>query len=132
MFFDENKSNLKLEKFVPASGAASRMFKFLLSFLKDFDIENETINAYINRKKDTELPIFIVGLEKFPFFKTIDKKLREIYSDFESLDRDYKNYYFIKLLLAKDYFDFSDKPKGALPFHKYQKRIVTPVEEHLH
>jgi nicotinamide riboside kinase len=132
MFFDENKSNLKLEKFVPASGAASRMFKFLLSFLKDFDIENETINAYINRKKDTELPIFIVGLEKFPFFKTIDKKLREIYPDFESLDRDYKNYYFIKLLLAKDYFDFSDKPKGALPFHKYQKRIVTPVEEHLH
>jgi nicotinamide riboside kinase len=131
-FFDENKSNLKLEKFVPASGAASRMFKFLLSFLKDFDIENETINAYINRKKDTELPIFIVGLEKFPFFKTIDKKLREIYPDFESLDRDYKNYYFIKLLLAKDYFDFSDKPKGALPFHKYQKRIVTPVEEHLH
>jgi nicotinamide riboside kinase len=132
MFFDENKSNLKLEKFVPASGAASRMFKFLLSFLKDFDIENETINAYINRKKDTELPIFIVGLEKFPFFKTIDKKLREIYPDFESLDRDYKNYYFIKLLLAKDYFDFSDKPKGALPFHKYQKRIVTPIEEHLH
>ncbi|MDO8317015.1 MAG: DUF4301 family protein [Flavobacterium sp.] len=132
MFFDENKSNLKLEKFVPASGAASRMFKFLLSFLKDFDIENETINAYINRKKDTELPIFIVGLEKFPFFKTIDKKLREIYPDFEFLDRDYKNYYFIKLLLAKDYFDFSDKPKGALPFHKYQKRIVTPVEEHLH
>ncbi|MFV8341824.1 DUF4301 family protein [Flavobacterium sp. XS2P39] len=132
MFFDKNKSNLKLEKFVPASGAASRMFKFLLSFLKDFDIENETINAYINRKKDTELSIFIVGLEKFPFFKTIDKKLREIYPDFESLDRDYKNYYFVKLLLDKDYFDFSSKPKGALPFHKYQKRIVTPVEEHLH
>ena len=132
VFFDESKSNLKLEKFVPASGAASRMFKFLLSFLKDFDIENETINAYINRKKDTELPIFIVGLEKFPFFKTIDKKLREIYPDFESLDRDYKNYYFIKLLLDKDYFGFSDKPKGALPFHKYQKRIVTPAEEHLH
>lgn len=131
-FFDKNKSNLKLEKFVPASGAASRMFKFLLSFLKDFDIENETINAYINRKKDTELSIFIVGLEKFPFFKTIDKKLREIYPDFESLDRDYKNYYFVKLLLDKDYFDFSSKPKGALPFHKYQKRIVTPVEEHLH
>ncbi len=28
-YFDEKKSNLKLEKFVPASGAASRMFKFL-------------------------------------------------------------------------------------------------------
>ncbi|MDI1304950.1 MAG: DUF4301 family protein [bacterium] len=131
VFFDENKSDLKLEKFVPASGAASRMFKFLIAFLKDFDIENETINAYINRKKDTELPVFIVGLEKFPFFKRIDKKLREDFADFESLDRDYKNYYFIKLLLGKDFYDFANKPKGALPFHKYQKRMITPVEEHL-
>jgi nicotinamide riboside kinase len=131
VFFDENKSDLKIEKFVPASGAASRMFKFLIAFLKDFDIQNETINAYINRKKDTELPVFIVGLEKFPFFKRIDKKLREDFADFESLDRDYKNYYFIKLLLGKDFYDFANKPKGALPFHKYQKRMITPVEEHL-
>ena len=130
-FFDENKSNFKLEKFVPASGAASRMFKFLIAFLNDFDIENESINAYINKKKDTELSIFIVGLEKFPFFKIIDKKLKEVFPDFESFDRDRKNYYFIKLLLAKDFFDFANKPKGALPFHKYQKRLVTPVEEHL-
>ena len=107
------------------------MFKFLLSFLKDFDLENETVNAYINRKKETELPVFIVGLEKFPFFNEIDKKLREEFIDFEFLDRDYKNYYFIKLLLAPEYFDFAGKPKGVLPFHKYQNHIYTPVEEHL-
>jgi nicotinamide riboside kinase len=130
--FDAIKSDLKLKKFVPASGAASRMFKFLIAFLKDFDIENETINAYINRKKDTELSIFIVGLEKFPFFKAIDKKLREQFADFDSLDRDYKNYYFIKLLLAKDYFDFASKPKGVLPFHKYKTHIATALEEHLY
>jgi nicotinamide riboside kinase len=132
IFFDENKSNLKLEKFVPSSGAASRMFKFLSTFLNEFDFENESINAYINRKKDTELSIFIVGMEKFPFFGVINQKLNEEFPDFDSLDKDYKNYYFIKLLLASDYFDFANKPKGALPFHKYQKRIVTPVEEHLH
>jgi hypothetical protein len=33
LFFDTHKSNLKLLKFVPASGAASRMFKFLNVFL---------------------------------------------------------------------------------------------------
>ncbi|RDI57084.1 DUF4301 family protein [Flavobacterium glaciei] len=131
VLFDENKSNFKLEKFVPASGAATRMFKFLLSFLKDFDLENETINAYINRKKETELPVFIIGLEKFPFFEAVDKKLREEFIDFESLDRDYKNYYFIKLLLATDYFNFAGKPKGVLPFHRYENHIYTPVEEHL-
>lgn len=50
-FFDIHKSNLKLLKFVPASGAATRMFKFLLTFLNDYNLEEESINAYINRKK---------------------------------------------------------------------------------
>ena len=50
-FFDVRKEKLKLKKFVPASGAATRMFKFLIEFLLDFDHENESINAYINRKK---------------------------------------------------------------------------------
>jgi len=130
-FFDLQKSKLKLKKFVPASGAASRMFKFLTTFLNDFDLHKETINAYINRKKDSDLSIFIVAMDKFPFFEAVDKKLREIYPDFETLDRDYKNYYFIKLLLSSDYFDFANKPKAVLPFHHYQTHIATPIEEHL-
>ncbi|MEO7977402.1 DUF4301 family protein [Flavobacterium sp.] len=131
-FFDANKSKLKLKKFVPASGAATRMFKFLTAFLNDFDIENESINAYINRKKDAQLSLFIVGMDKFPFFEVLYKKLKEIYHDFDSLNRDYKNYYFIKLLLSSDYFDFANKPKAVLPFHHYKKHIANPIEEHLH
>ncbi|WP_269227221.1 DUF4301 family protein [Flavobacterium eburneipallidum] len=131
-FFDANKANLKLTKFVPASGAASRMFKFLNEFLNDFDIENESINGYINRKRDLDLSIFIVGLEKFPFYKAVDKQLKEIYPDFKLLERDYKTYYFIKTLLSSDYFDFANKPKGVLSFHKYKTHIATAVEEHLH
>jgi nicotinamide riboside kinase len=130
-FFDSQKGSLKIKKFVPASGAATRMFKFLSAFLKDFDIEKETINAYINRKKDKELSIFIVAMDKFPFFKKVDKKLKTVYSDFETLDRDYKNYYFIKALLSSDYFDFANKPKAVLPFHKYKTHIANPIEEHL-
>lgn len=130
-FFDSKKENLKLKKFVPASGAASRMFKFLSAFLNDFDITRETINAYINRKKDSDLSIFIVAMDKFPFFEALDKKLREIYPDFEVLDRDYKNYYFIKTLLSSDYFDFANKPKAVLPFHQYKTHIANPIEEHL-
>ncbi len=130
-FFDLKKSKLKLKKFVPASGAASRMFKFLTAFLNDFDIQKETINAYINRKKDSDLSIFIVAMDKFPFFEAVDKKLREIYPDFEHLDRDYKNYYFIKILLSPDYFDFANKPKAVLPFHQYKTHIANPIEEHL-
>lgn len=130
-FFDTQKEQLKLKKFVPASGAASRMFKFLTAFLNNFDVKKETINAYINRTKCSELSIFIVGMDKFPFFETVDKKLNEIYPDFQSLESDLKNYYFIKILLASDYFDFANKPKAVLPFHQYQEHIANPIEEHL-
>ncbi|WP_343696659.1 DUF4301 family protein [Flavobacterium sp.] len=130
-FFDNQKEELKIKKFVPASGAATRMFKFLTAFLNDFDIEKETINAYINRKNDKELAIFIIGMDKFPFFETVYEKLKEIYPDFDALERDYKNYYFIKLLLSQDYYNSANKPKAVLPFHLYKTHIANPIEEHL-
>jgi nicotinamide riboside kinase len=131
-FFDAKKSNFKLEKFVPASGAASRMFKFLSEFLNDFDIEKETIDGYVKRKKDSELSIFISGMHKFSFFDEVHLKLKATFPNFDSLESDYKNYYFIKLLLSSDYFDFANKPKGVLPFHRYKNNIATAIEEHLY
>lgn len=130
-FFDANKDTLKLKKFVPASGAASRMFKFLNEFLNEFDQENETINAYINRKKDKNLPVFLAGIEKFPFFEIIKSKVKELTPDYYSLESHEKSYLFIKTMLSPDYFNFSNKPKGVLDFHKYESHISTPVEEHL-
>lgn len=131
-FFENNKKTLKLLKFVPASRAATRMFKFLIAFLDEFDFGNETINAYINRKKDSELSVFIFAMERFPFFNAIDAELRKVFPDFETLENDVKNYYFIKFLLSQNHFDFASKPKAVLPFHKYANSIATPIEEHLY
>ncbi|TRX38968.1 DUF4301 family protein [Flavobacterium restrictum] len=130
-FFDANKTNLTLEKFVPASGAATRMFKFLNEFLADYDAENESINAYVNRKKNIELSFFILGMDKFPFFKAMHQKLLSDVEGFDFLDKDYKNHAFIKLLLQSEYFDFANKPKGVIPFHTYPCHIATPIEEHI-
>ncbi|WP_432222387.1 DUF4301 family protein [Flavobacterium sp. TMP13] len=130
-YFDSKKADLKLMKFVPASGAATRMFTFLTAFVNDFKIEKESINAYINRTKDMQLPIFIMGMEKFPFFKAVDKKLRKKYRDFDSLSSDYKNFYFIKMLLSSCGFEFANKPKAVVPFHEYKDHIAMPIEEHL-
>lgn len=129
--FDQKKQNLKLEKFVPASGAASRMFKFLNEFINEFNIENETINAYINRKNEVNLTIFLAGMEKFPFFEKIYSQLKSNFPDFSSWERDKKNLQFIKILLDKNQLDYANKPKGILPFHHYQDHIATPIEEHL-
>jgi hypothetical protein len=130
-YFDANKENLRLLKFVPASGAASRMFKFLNEFLNEFDLENDTINSYINKKNSTNLSLFLAGLDKFPFYETIITILKELYLDYATWSSDRKHYYFIKLLLHPEYFNFSNKPKAILPFHKYPSHTATPIEEHL-
>ncbi|GGD18763.1 DUF4301 family protein [Flavobacterium orientale] len=129
--FDSKKEHLKLKKFVPASGAASRMFKFLLEFLQDFNPETESINAYINRKKARNVTLFLIGMEKFPFYKEILKATKNKYPEYSQWSKDKKDYAFIKTMLSESDFNFSNKPKGILPFHHYPTHIATPIEEHL-
>jgi nicotinamide riboside kinase len=130
-YFDENKNTLKLKKFVPASGAASRMFKFLIEFINEFKLGEESINAYINRTNDKNLPVFLVAKEKFPFYSEVIRKIKSLHSNYDDLDKDTRNYWFIHTLLSKDGFDYANKPKGVLPFHKYKHHIATAIEEHL-
>ena len=130
-FFDEKRNHLKLKKFVPSSGAASRMFKFLSEFLHDYKLGEESINAYINRKKAKNLSLFLIGLDKFPFYKEVLNRLKQLYPEYETWGYDSKCYAFIKILLSKNEFDFANKPKGVLPFHNYTSHIATPIEEHL-
>ncbi|GEM55866.1 ATPase [Flavobacterium branchiophilum] len=131
LYFDQKKEQLQLQKFVPASGAASRMFKFLNEFLNEFDIENESVNAYINRKNATDLSVFLAGLEKFPFFESVFATLRTLHPDFMTWERDKKILFFIRYLIDTDKLDYANKPKGILPFHKYHNLLVSPIEEHL-
>jgi len=48
--YDRKQQELSIVKFVPASGAATRMFKFLFQFLKDFKPSKESIENYAERK----------------------------------------------------------------------------------
>lgn len=128
--FDAKKDNFRLTKFVPASGAATRMFKFLLEFLEEFDPETETVNAFINRKKDSNLKVFLVAIEKFPFYDEIAEVVRNM-EGFETWKREQKTYAFIQTMLNDSRFNFANKPKGILPFHDYDNFIATPIYEHL-
>jgi nicotinamide riboside kinase len=130
-YFDQKKETYCLKKFVPASGAASRMFKFLNEFLHDFKPGKDTINSYINHAKNKDLALFLIALEKFPFFKEVTETTRTLYPSFNSLSTDEKHYYFIKTLMTAPQFDFANKPKGVLPFHQQGGASITPIEEHL-
>ncbi|MFP9100160.1 DUF4301 family protein [Flavobacterium sp. RHBU_24] len=134
-YFDSRADNYKLKKFVPASGAATRMFKFLHDFISGYNPEKETINGYVNRVKDNSLQVFLLGLERFPFYDAIiaesDKRIKWADKDNENVREDERNYSFIKTMMDPEHFDYANKPKGILPFHSYDGNSVTPVHEHL-
>jgi len=109
----------KIIKFVPASGAASRMFKELFSFLENNDFDgNKAAQAFIS------------GLQDFAFYEQLVSGLSSKGIDIEEA-LESKNYaVIVNELLASDGMDYGSLPKGLLKFHKYEDKVRTPVEEH--
>lgn len=130
--YDSRVSNLETIKFVPASGAASRMFKELFKFLDNYDCEKESLNSYTNHEKANAIRLFLIGLEKFPFYNTVMEKVKSVYPKFESLSEGRQLYIFVEMMLREKGLNYGDFPKGLLPFHKYTNSTATSFEEHLY
>ena len=121
--WDEYKqAGRAVAKFVPASGAASRMFKNLFEFL-DAD--------YGTPSTDFE-KAFFAGIRKFAFYDDLDAVCqRNEGRGVEALmsDGEYKKV--VANLLRPEGLNYGQLPKGLLKFHKYPEGARTPVEEHL-
>ncbi len=130
--YDSKLSNLETIKFVPASGAATRMFKDLFRFLDNYDCEKESLNSYTNHEKANAIRLFLIGLEKFPFYDIVMEKVKLVYPKFESLSEGRQLYIFVEMMLKEKGLNYGDFPKGLLPFHKYTNSIATAFEEHLY
>jgi hypothetical protein len=112
--FDQKAPSLSLLKFIPASGAATRMFKSLFSF-KDED------------KKDKSIPEFSERLQDFAFYNELKAAMLAygLVIDQENA-RTAADY-----LLSVKGLDYGNLPKGLLQFHSYGNSTRTPAEEHL-
>ncbi len=130
-FFEKKRNHKTILKFVPASGAATRMFKFLFQFIQEYNGDEESVNSYINRNKASELSLFLVGVEKFPFYTEVLAKVKKRLPDFNMLSQDKKKLEFIKTILETDKLNYGFYPKGLLPFHQYKDHVSTAFEEHL-
>lgn len=130
--YDSSKDNIDIVKFVPASGAATRMFKFLFRFLKSYQSKDESINAYINRKKALDISLFFIGLEKLPFYDDVIQHLKNTKPQYSQLTLEEQRIEFVKALLEENQLNYSCYPKGLLPFHRYQDHTATAFEEHLY
>jgi len=124
--YRSKKKGLSLLKFVPASGAASRMFKSLFGFLESYRSQEESIAAYLDHSADKDLKCFFENIEGFSFYEMISNRVKE-----RSTSTDDFLYMFVQEMLGENGLNYGFYPKGLLPFHSYQDNLVTPFEEHL-
>lgn len=129
--FEDQVGQLDVLKFVPASGAATRMFKFLHEFLMDFNPAVDSINSFINKNKAQELFTFFIALEKFPFYDEVIVSLKSGYKDWHAKPDREKKLLFVKQMLEERGLNYGHMPKGLVPFHKYKDHSATAFEEHL-
>ncbi|MGO3184000.1 MAG: DUF4301 family protein [Aequorivita sp.] len=134
--FDTEKNKLDLLKFVPASGAATRMFKFLHQFLVQtsigIDSENDDIEAFLQKKENTDLRTFFSSMEDFAFYDLVKRELEEKYPDYQTFEKGKQYFLFVKEILEESGLNFGNTPKGLIPFHKYDDDYVTAFGEQLY
>ena len=120
-------------KFVPASGAASRMFKLLLSINKRNDeIDEKSVSAQAEHDTDYQtFLLFIKGIKHFAFYDDLKNTMSRDGLDINDLvsNGQYKD--ILDYLLTDIGLDYAYLPKGLINFHKYPDHCRTPFEEHL-
>ncbi len=113
-FYDSEKDKYDVLKFVPASGAATRMFKALFEYMA---VAKNTSPSQSNKA----IQEFFGGLSKFAFYKSLQKVLQKNADDFTILET---------LLTAKG-LDYGSLPKGLLEFHQYENEVRTALQEQM-
>lgn len=112
----------KVVKFVPASGAASRMFKDIFAFL----------DAGHDRPASDFEKTFFARLHDAAFFDDLNAACERLHGksiDALLADGRYKDV--AAAMLAPEGLNYGSLPKGLLKFHRYADGARTPLEEHL-
>ncbi len=128
--YENNIKGKKIVKFVPASGAASRMFKLLFSFMNSYDNSETKFEKLTKDKSFNSVYNFIKNIKLFAFFDLLQQSIGGEDELNEMLNNKDYNTLISKLLNAEG-LDYGKLPKGLLEFHKYDEYSRTPVEEHL-
>ena len=112
----------KVVKFVPASGAASRMFKNMFAFADaDYDVPTTDFEK-----------TFFDHIRDFAFKKELCNKCKENEGkDIKTLMADGEYKAIAKNMLEAKGLNYGQLPKGLLLFHNYEDGPRTPMEEHL-
>ncbi len=125
-YYDDHKNEFDILKFVPSSGAATRMMKDLYSFLKDYKDELSTPLSNFPVAYQT-----ITHLSDFAFFRLLSQYLKNDGLSIDSLmvKKDYKT--IIEYIVCEKGLNYGKSPKAWILFHKDNSTPITSFEQHL-
>jgi hypothetical protein len=130
--FDRRARASEVVKFVPASGAASRMFQAPLSHLySDAPVARAALTAETAARSAAETLALLDGLEDFAFFEELRARMADQGLDLlrEATSADVR--VVLEFLLTARGLDYAARPKALLAFHRYDEGARTAFEEHL-
>jgi hypothetical protein len=125
-FTQKVHEGLKPVKFVPASGAASRMFQSLFAFAEAAD-SNEKAIEILSEPHHKKIKHFFDGITDFAFYDKLSTALGGI----KDSNGNIKYCEIINYVLSDKGLNYGFLPKGLIDFHLYNKVPRTPVEEHM-
>ena len=117
-FYEKQMEQVDIEKFVPASGAATRMFKKVYNWIESPQEHKEEIDSFFAQVE--QLACFE------DWFQSAD--LHDIETFEGGLNSKVS---WLKLLIDDKALGYGNLPKGLIPFHQYDETARTPVYEHL-
>jgi hypothetical protein len=121
-------------KFVPASGAASRMFESLLQFYHPDRLIDRTPSQNGSKKEDPEYKAFLrcmKNIERFAFYDALKKTMSRDGLEIKSLLTREQYEPILEYILTEKGLDLAGLPKGLIPFHLYPDHTRTPFEEQM-
>ncbi|GJL66893.1 MAG: hypothetical protein NPIRA05_18640 [Nitrospirales bacterium] len=128
--FEDVLSAGRVTKFVPASGAASRMFKTLLAVIEEDQEESATKSwqELLSRNAEAKaLGQFFQELKAFPFYDDLQTHI--VSNGFDANEQHW--HAVLQTLLRSPGLNYASLPKGLLKFHRYPDHARTPIEEHI-
>lgn len=109
-------------KFVPASGAASRMFKDMFAFVDA---------PYDTPQTDFE-KTFFACIHDAAYYADLNAACEHLYArSIDALIQEDRYKDIVKAMLQAEGLNYGALPKGLLKFHRYADGARTPLEEHL-
>jgi len=119
----------KLIKFVPASGAATRMFKKLIYVYHELH-RCKQLPVSMDRQVSSDLSFFMNNCNRFAFYDDLKASLAKNDLQPTALIADQDSEKILRHLLAEEYLNYAKYPKGLIKFHSYDNHTRTAFEEH--